>query len=115
MLLRLDFNPPQDETHVTDLVRSIRILTEDQDAQTRFSANQHAIKGILQLCIHTQGSVQERILKVVERMCKVEHEVQVFLENNIFETLHKPEMLYRSSTPLIVRHVAALLINQSIN
>ena len=110
MLRRLDFTCPQDDTHITDLVRAVSILTEDEGAQTRFLSNPHAIHSILQLCLHTHGSVQERIFRVVERMCQQQYGIEVFMDSNILDTLHTPEMLYRPSTPLAVRHGAGSLI-----
>jgi hypothetical protein len=111
MLRRLDFSVPQDETHIADLVRSVSILTEDVEAQTRFLSNPSAISSILQLCIYTSGTVQEKIFRVVERMCKTEFGIRVFMNANIFDVLLSSEMLSRASTQVPVRQSAANLVN----
>ena len=112
MLRRVDFDGPMDATHVADLVRSISILTEDKEMQERLMSNPYGVRAILNICLNTSGKVQERIFHVLDNMCRDEVGMEIFLQNQVFEVLLSPEMLYRPSTLTTVRTGTAQLINR---
>jgi hypothetical protein len=120
MLRRIDFNSTLDEVHIDDLIRSISILTHNNnDAQSRLLSNPYAISCILQLCIKTSGASQDQIFNVLDSLCKNNssgstpvNSIPVLISNNIFTFLLSHELLSRPSTYLTVRHNAANLINK---
>lgn len=112
MLRRVDFDNITDNTHVADLVRSVSILTEDQETQERLMSNSYGIDAILKLCVNTTGKIQEKIFSVMDNMCRTERGMDIFLQHGIFQVLLSPEMLYRSSTPCTVRAGTASLISR---
>jgi hypothetical protein len=124
MLRRIDFNSPLDEVHVDDLIRSISILTHNNnDAQSRLLSNPYAISCILQLCVKTAGASQDQIFNVLDSLCRnsTSHSsgssdpvnaIPILLSNNVFTYLLSHELLSRPSTFLTVRHNAANLINK---
>lgn len=112
MLRRVDFNLPLDETHISDLIRSISILTENSDSQSRLLSNKHAVSCILKLCIKTSGQSQEKIFSVLDRLCRNENSIDIFLSHNIFDYLLSHELLSRPITTYHVKHATANLINR---
>jgi hypothetical protein len=112
MLRRVDFDCPLDDVHITDLIRSISILTQNSDAQSRLLSNPHAVGCILRLCLKTSGPAQDQIFNVLDRLCRSQGSLEVLLSNQIFHYLLSFELLCRSSTYLTVRHNSASLINR---
>jgi hypothetical protein len=87
-------------------------LTEDVAAQERLISNPHAIGCILKLCVKTTGQSQEKIFRVLDRLCRQGNSLNILLSNHIFEYLLSPELLSLPSTTLSVRHSTASLINR---
>jgi hypothetical protein len=112
MLRRVDFDCRTDTTHIADLVRSVSILTEDDETQERLMTNPYGVGAILRLCINTTGRVQEKIFNVLDSMCRTDVGMEIFLQHQVFEVLLSPEMLYRASTMSTVKIGTAQLINR---
>lgn len=115
MLSRLDLNNNQIGDHITDIVRSISILTEDENIRSRLLHHPRAISDILKLCKHSCGLNQEKILLVIDKLCNSYEGVHILLQNNVFSTLLSRELLHRNTTLLHVRHQTAVLINKITN
>jgi hypothetical protein len=112
MLQRIDFDSNPDPNHIADLVRSVSILSDSIQMQSRILSNPHAVSSILKLCIKTHGDVQQRIFQVLDGLCRTENGTEIFLQQNVFDVLISSELLARGSTPLDVRHSTANLVNR---
>jgi hypothetical protein len=102
--------------HITDLIRSVSILTEDDDTRHRLLHHPRALYDLLKLLKYSSGLNQEKIFYVIEKLCLSTSEgIQIFLHHDIYSTLLSPELLIRSSTLLHIRHQTALLIQKITN
>jgi hypothetical protein len=115
MLGRLNLESPQLGDHITDLVRAISILTEDDDTRHRLLLHPRAISDLLKLCQHSCGVNQVKIFQVIEKLCSTSEGMNIFLDKGIYSTLLSYELLLRPSTLLFVRHQTAALILKLAN
>jgi hypothetical protein len=115
MLGRLNLEYHQIGDHVTDLVRAISILTEDDDTRHRLLLHPRAICDLLKLCKNSCGVNQDKIFQVIEKLCTTSEGINIFLDKNIYPTLLSYELLLRPSTLLHVRHQTAALVLKITN
>lgn len=104
------------EEHVSDLINSISILTEnDVDTCQRLLHHPNALINLLKLLKLSSGITQSKILLIIDKLCSTPHGMDTFLSHRIYTTLISYELLIRSSTLLHVRHHAAQLIHKLTN
>jgi hypothetical protein len=102
--------------HITDLIRSVSILTEDDDTRHRLLHHPRALYDLLKLLKYSSGLNQEKIFSVIEKLClSTSDGIKIFLDHDIYSTLLSPELLIRSSTLLHIRHQTAILIHKITN
>jgi hypothetical protein len=115
MLRHVKFDDEKESTsstHISDLVRTINILSEDVIVQEMLLSNPHAIPNLIRMCKHTTGKIQKQVFQVIDRLCATPNGIDTLLDFNIFDLLMSGEMLWRESTLESVRHSAATFISR---
>jgi hypothetical protein len=100
--------------HVKILVNSLHkmCIAEDRTVIEKLISNPYGIGIILRLCLLTSGGIQEQATQILIAISKLEHGIRSLVSHNVMDTLMTPEMLFRTTTKLEVRHAATNLVNR---
>jgi hypothetical protein len=112
MLWRADICKNSNSSHITNLVRSLYILTDgDRVMLERLLNNDHGIAVVNELCKYCSGKNQFLAMEVMKFITEMPDQqgMMAMLRGGSLDVLMSPELLYHHSTSISVRHTACNL------
>jgi hypothetical protein len=115
ILYRTDIQHTADSPHVSNLVRSLHTLMEnDKVMQEKLFLHPDGIHLLNDLCKYCHAKDQHLAMEVLKFLSQLKGGPTALLLNDSLDMLMSPQLLYHNKTIISVRHIAANLIHKLV-
>lgn len=111
-LSQLDPEAIGDTQYLMDLIDSIKVLTKDDKVmQAKLLSHPQSLNLLFKFCKFCDGSIQSKLFEILDQLRTLPNAISSLLNQGIYDLLLSPELMYRESTVISVKHGASRMTN----